>query len=119
MDTELQNIAVAYKHLEPGVKQCFKAMSWPSTGATVVDGVDILHPEVSHRFIYINLNSQKIWYMFTWMFEHGGQRDKTQMPNNWPMRNKEQLLEVSRHSQKNIIFSSDVFAAVQARRGVR
>ena len=59
MDIELQNIAVAYKHLEPGVKQCFKAMSWPSTGATaVVDGVNILHPEVSHRFIYTSLNSR-------------------------------------------------------------
>ena len=98
MDTELQNIAVAYKHLDPGVKQCFKAMSWPSTGNAVVDGVQIAHPPLEHRFIYLNLNSQKVWYMFTWMFAHSRQRDNTQTPNSWRMRNGEQLLQVSRYA---------------------
>ena len=98
MDTELQNIPVVYKHLGPGVKQCFKAMSWPSTGNAVVDGVQIVHPPLEHRFIYLNLNSQKVWYMFTWMFAHGGQRDKTQTPSSWRMRDGEQLLQVSRYA---------------------
>jgi hypothetical protein len=53
MDTELQNIAVAYRHLDPGVKQCFKAMSWPSTGKAVADGVEIVHPPLEHRYIYL------------------------------------------------------------------
>jgi hypothetical protein len=100
MDTELQNIAVAYKHLGPGVKQCFTAMSWPSAGNAVVDGVETVHPPLEHRFIYLNFNSQKVWYMFTWMFAHGGQRDTPQTnvetPSNWRMRNGEQLLKASR-----------------------